>query len=373
MRCPDVFQGQYGIAIFRSWLSPNWIVSPGEDNGAPTSIPTGSLRTGVELGSLGFGGAPLGELSEPVSESQAQETLRTAWDAGIRYYDTAPFYGNGKSEHRIGHFLRQQERKEFVISSKVGRVLTATRDLASFKDPFWVGGLPFEHRFDYSYDGIMRSWEDSLQRLGLNAIDLLLIHDLDSAFHDSEQRFSAHLNLLITSGARALEELRSQGLIKAYGAGINRMGALPRLLDAVDLDFCIIAMPYTLLDQGVLDEEFPLCAERDVRIVIGSVFASGILVTGSVEGARYAYSPAPPEIVEKTRRIEEVCSRYDVPLPAAAMQFPLAHPLVAAIIPGAMAPSHIISNTAWFQRKIPPEFWSELKAGNLLRQDAPTP
>lgn len=338
-----------------------------------SSIPTRSLRTGVELSTLGFGGAPLGELFDPVSETQAQDTLQAAWDAGIRYYDTAPFYGYGKSEHRLGYFLRQQERKDFVLSTKVGRVLTATRDLDSFEKGFWVGGLPFDFRFDYGYDGIMRSWEDSLQRLSLNSIDMLLIHDLDSFFHDTEQRFSAHVNHLITSGWRALDELRSQGLIKAVGAGLNRMGAMPRLLDAVDLDFCIVAMPYTLLDQDSLDEEFPLCEERDVRIVIGAVFASGILASGPVEGARYAYDTASPEILEKTRRIQAVCQRHDVPLPAAAMQFPLGHPLVAAIIPGALTPDHIGTNAQRFQHEIPTDLWAELKAEGLLREDAPTP
>ncbi len=338
-----------------------------------STIPTRSLRTGVELSTLGFGGAPLGELFDPVGETQAQDTLQAAWAAGIRYYDTAPFYGYGKSEHRLGHFLRQKQRQDFAVSTKVGRVLTATRDLDAFDKGFWVGGLPFDFRFDYGYDGIMRSWEDSLQRLSLNSIDLLLIHDLDSFFHDSEQRFSAHVNRLITSGWRALDELRSQGLIKAVGAGLNRMGAMPRLLDAVDLDFCIVAMPYTLLDQEVLDEEFPLCQERDVRIVIGAVFASGILVSGPVEGARYAYDTATPEIVERTRRIQAVCQRHDVPLPAAAMQFPLGHPLVSAIIPGAIEPGHIETNADWFKHPIPADLWTELKAEGLLREDAPTP
>ena len=338
-----------------------------------SSIPKRSLRTGVELSTLGFGGAPLGELFAPVSETEAQETLQAAWDAGIRYYDTAPFYGYGKSEHRLGHFLRQQKRKDFILSSKVGRVLTATRDLDSFDKGGWIGGLPFDYRFDYSYDGIMRSWEDSLQRLGLSSIDVLLIHDLDSFFHDSEQRFSAHVNQLITSGWRALDELRSQGLIKAGGTGLNRMGALPRLIDAVDLDLSIVAMPYTLLDQEVLEEEFPLCEEHGVRIVIGAVFASGILVSGPTEGARYAYDTASPEILDKTRRIQEVCQRHDVPLPAAAMQFPLGHPLVSAIIPGAMEPSHIQTNAKWFQHEIPADIWAELKTEGLLREDAPTP
>ncbi len=339
-----------------------------------STIPTRTLgRTHLELSSLGFGGAPLGDLFEEVPEDRAQATLRAAWDAGIRYYDTSPFYGYGKSEHRLGYFLRRQRRQDFALSTKVGRVFKATRNLDTFDSGGWVGGLPFEFSFDYSYDGIMRSWEDSLQRMGLNSVELLLIHDLDSFFHDSEQRFSAHLNQLITSGWRALEELRSQGLVKGVGAGLNRMGAMPRLLDAVDLDFCIVAMPYTLLDQAVLDEEFPLCQERDVRIVIGAVFASGILVNGPVEGARYAYAPASEEILEKTRRIAAVCKRHGVPLPAAAMQFPLAHSLVTSIIPGAMAPEHIETNTGWFKHAIPSELWSELKNEGLLREDAPTP
>ena len=155
-----------------------------------SSIPKRSLRTGVELSTLGFGGAPLGELFDPVSETEAQETLQAAWDAGIRYYDTAPFYGYGKSEHRLGHFLRQQKRKDFILSSKVGRVLTATRDLDSFDKGGWIGGLPFDYRFDYSYDGIMRSWEDSLQRLGLPSVDLLLIHDLASSEWDRDEQGS---------------------------------------------------------------------------------------------------------------------------------------------------------------------------------------
>ena len=337
-------------------------------------IPKRTLgRTSTEISELGFGGAPLGDLFEEVSDECAQSTLQAAWDAGIRYFDTSPYYGYGKSEHRLGYFLRGQKRQEFALSTKVGRVFKAARDLKSFDKGGWVGGLPFTFHFDYSYDGIMRSWEDSLQRTGLNAVELLLIHDLDSFFHDSEQRFSAYVNQLITSGWRALYELRSQGLIKGIGAGLNRMGALPRLLDAVDLDFCIIAMPYTLLDQQVLDEEFPLCQEHGVNIVIGSVFASGILVNGPVEGARYAYEPASEEILEKTRRIKAVCQRHGAPLPAAAMQFPLAHPLVTSIIPGAMAPEHIATNAGWFQHPIPAALWEELKHEGLLRPDAPTP
>ena len=330
-------------------------------------------RTGAALTEIGFGGAPLGDLFEAVGEEQAQETLQAAWDAGIRYFDTAPFYGYGKSEHRIGHFLRQQPRSEFVISTKVGRVLKATRDLEAFDKQMWVGGLPFDLAFDYSYDGIMRSYEDSLQRLGLHAVDLLLIHDLDSYFHTTEAQVAACLGQIYTSGWRALDELRSDGRIKGIGAGLNMLGLIPRFLEMVDLDFFIVAMPYTLLDQDALDEEFPKCAEKGVHIVIGSVFASGILASGPVEGALYAYGPAPAEILEKTRRIEAVCRRHSVPLPAAAVQFPLAHPVVSAIIPGAHRPDYIWSNVKHLQEPIPSDLWSELKAEKLLREDAPTP
>lgn len=330
-------------------------------------------KTETVVTELGFGCAGLGDLFDLLSEEQAQQILQAAWDAGIRYYDTAPFYGYGKSEHRLGHFLRQQPRNDFVVSTKVGRVLKPTRNPESFDGGFWRGGLPFDFVWDYSYDGIMRSYEDSLQRLSLSSIDLLLIHDLDFGNFRTESLLNAHLYELATSGWRALNELRSSGAIKAVGAGINILGMIPRLLDVVDLDMFLVAMPYTLLDQGVLEAEFPRCAERDVGIVIGAVFASGILATGSKEGARYAYGPASEEILEKTRRIEEVCKRHNTPLGAAAMQFPLAHPLVASIIPGAIEPGHVESNVALFQYEIPPALWADLKEEGLMRQDSPAP
>ena len=322
---------------------------------------------------LGFGCAPLGNLFETISEEQAQRTLQAAWDVGVRYFDTAPFYGYGQSEHRLGHFLRQQSRQDFVISTKVGRVLKPTRDLDAFDGGFWAGGLPFEFNYDYSYDGIMRSYEDSLQRLGLQSVDLLLIHDLDFWFHNTEARVNAYLGQLFTSGWRALHELRSSGQIKGVGAGINELGMIPRFLDTVDLDLFIVAIPYTLLNQDVLGEEFPKCADRNVGVVIGAVFASGILATGPIEGAYYAYEPASDGILKKTRRIEAVCKRHNTPLAAAAMQFPLAHPIVAAIIPGALSPDHVQANIKPFSQSIPADLWSELKSEGLLHEDAPVP
>jgi D-threo-aldose 1-dehydrogenase len=220
---------------------------------------------------------------------------------------------------------------------------------------------------------VMRSFEDSLQRLGLPRIDLLLIHDLDLQYHQTHERVEALLTELHNGGARALAELKASGLIGGFGAGINELGMIPRFLDLIDLDFFLVAMPYTLLDQQVLDREFPRCAEQGIGFVIGAVFASGILATGAMQGARYAYSTATAEILAKVTRIEAVCERHGVPLAAAALQFPFGHPSVASVIPGGLSPEHVTRNVAAFRHPIPAALWAELKHEDLLRADAPTP
>ncbi len=339
-----------------------------------SSIPQREIgNTGTRVTEFGLGAAPLGDLFEAISEEAAQEVLQTAWDVGVRFFDTSPFYGYGKSEHRVGHFLRQQPRAEFALSTKVGRVFRPARTPATFDRGEWVGGLPFEFTVDYSYDGILRAYEDSLQRLSLPSIDLLVIHDLDFYFYGTEARVNAYLTQLFTSGWRALDELRRNGLIKGVGAGINELGMIPRFLDLVDLDFFLVAYGYNLLTQAMLAEEFPLCAQHGISIVIGAVFASGILATGATPGARYFYAPASPEIMAKTDRIAEVCQRHQTPLPAAALQFLLAHPSVAAIIPGAVKPAHVRDNFSLLQHPIPQELWATLKSEGLLQEDAPTP
>lgn len=325
----------------------------------------------LALPPLGMGCAPLGELFSRLSNAQATATLQAAWDAGIRYFDTSPFYGHGKSEHRVGAFLRDRERSEFMISTKVGRLYKATADRGFDPSP-WLGGLPFQATFDYTYDGIMRSWEDSLQRLGLSRVDALLIHDLDPEFHDAA-RLDRCWRDLADSGFAALDELRSCGAIRAAGAGINLPGLIPRFLTEFDLDLFLVAMPYTLLSQATLAEDFPLCEKAGARVVIGAVFASGILVTGAVDGARYGYQDAPAGIVEKTRRIQSICDAFAVPLPAAALQFPLAHPQVTSVIPGALDPSHIHGHVAHLAHAIPGEFWVRLKEEGLLDASAPVP
>ncbi len=330
-------------------------------------------RTGVRLTQLGLGGAPIGSMAVKVSEVDSFATVRQGWAEGLRYFDTAPWYGRGLSELRMGAGLRDLPRDQFVLSSKVGRWLKRPVDRASFDTTPWVGGNPFAIVFDYTYDGIMRSYEQSLQRLGLATFDLAVIHDLDFWHHASEAKVAAYEAQLMASGWRALDELKRTGLIRAIGAGINERVMLDRWMDRVDLDFFLVALPYTLLDQDVLDHEFPRLAERGMGVVIGAVFASGILATGPIDDARYAYAPASDAVRDKTRRIAEVCARHDVPLAAAALQFPLGHPSVTAVIPGAFSAEQVSRNVATFRQDIPADLWAELKAEGLLHAEAPVP
>ncbi|MGM4915018.1 aldo/keto reductase [Rhizobium sp. 768_B6_N1_8] len=330
-------------------------------------------KTGVSLSPVGIGGVPLGEVYETIPEVTARETLETAWNSGIRYYDTSPWYGRGLSELRFGNLLRGKPRDEFVLSTKIGRTFHRPNDPRNFKGSFWTGGLGFEHRFDYTYDGIMRSYEQSMMRLGLNTIDMLLVHDLDVAEIGSDDVVAAHFLDLERSGWRALESLRHYGEIKAIGAGVNILGTIPQFLERFDLDFFLVAMPYTLLDQEVLDEEFPLCEQRGVGVVIGSPYASGILAAG-VEGTQqpfYNYLPATPEIIAKTRRIDAICRNYGVPLKAAAYQFPLRHSIVASVISGAASADQAAENAAQTTIFIPEDLWAELRHERLIHPLSP--
>lgn len=280
------------------------------------------------------------------------------------------------SEHRIGRMLRDPGKTGSILSTKVGRVLYAPPDLDAFlaSERVWPHGLNLEFRHDYTYDGVMRSFEDSLQRLGLPRIDALLIHDLEvGGLIANESELAAHMKALETGGIRALEELKKSGHIAAIGAGVNHHGTITRFLDAIDLDFFLVAGPYTLLDQQVLVSEFPLCVSRGVGVVVGQVFASGILATGPTAGAWYNYQPASPEVMERVRQIELICRNYAVPLPAAALQFPLGHPAVAAVIPGAFTPEQATRNVEFMRLAIPSELWGDLRANGLLADRAPTP
>ncbi len=330
-------------------------------------------RTGLSLSEIGLGTAPLGDLFDKVDDAEAAELIEAAWDGGARYFDTSPWYGRGQAEHRLGRTLYRRPRQDYVLSTKIGRLLRRPSQPGPFDRGQWIGGLEFETVFDYGYDGVMRSFEDSLQRLGINRVDLLLIHDLDGWIHESAETLEAYFEQLAASGWRALAALREQGLIKGIGAGLNTTGAIPRFLDAFDIDFFLLAMRYTLLETDVLDDEFPRCAERGVGIVIGGGYNSGILATGAVPGAMYNYRPAGPDVLERVAKVEAVCKRHDVPIAAAALQFPLGHPIVASIIPGAIKVGQVERNLAAFTRPIPADLWAELKHEKLLRADAPTP
>ena len=327
--------------------------------------------TALELPIFGFGAAHLGELYNYVEEAESQATLEAAWTGNLRYYDTAPWYGRGKSEHRLGSFLSTKPRADFQITTKVGRVLRRPKDLKNFGRSPWLGGYNFEVIYDYSYDGIMRSYEQSLQRLGLDTIDALVIHDLDDIFLGDT--LASHEKQFFDSGVRALQELKSTGNIKAYGMGINQAGTLVTTAAKLDLDFVLVAMPYTLLDQASLHTGMASCIKRGISVIIGAPFASGILVTGSKADAKYAYGNASPEIQAKVQGIEAVCKAHGVAMPAAALQFPLAHPAVVSIIPGASRASEVKQNIVSVETLIPTAFWSDLKSNNLIHADAPVP
>ena len=329
-------------------------------------------KTSLEVTQLGMGGASLGDMRESIPESQASATIEAAHAAGIGYFDTSPWYGNGKSELRFGHVLRTKPRDSFVLSTKVGRVHARPADPDTYAHPGWAGGLAFEPRFDYTRDGILKSYEMSLARLGLNRVEALLIHDLDPRHQKSEEGVAEGLRQLDGGGWRALADLKARGEIAAIGVGVNLVGMIPRFLQRWPIDFFLVAMPYTLLEQEGL-EELESCAERGVSIVIGAPYASGILARRPQARALYDYRPAKPEIVAKAERIAAVCRRHDVPLAAAALQFPLGHRSVVSVIPGPVATEEVRHNLAWMRLDIPDALWAELEDDGLIRADAPTP
>ncbi|OED45001.1 hypothetical protein AB833_00300 [Chromatiales bacterium (ex Bugula neritina AB1)] len=326
----------------------------------------------LELQIFGFGSAHLGEMYGVVDEAASQATLNAAWAAGVRYYDTAPWYGRGLAEHRLGGFLRTQKRSEFQITTKVGRTLHRPNKPTDFDRTPWKGGLNFDVHFDYSYTGIMRSYEQAMQRLALDTIDALLIHDLDAGAHSQDQVIH-HQNALTSSGMKALDELKSTGDIQSYGMGINTDEALNYATSALQLDFLLVAMPYTLLDQASLHTGMADCVKSNTSVIIGAPLASGILATGVRGKGKYNYQTAPEAVLKKVHDIETVCQTHNVSLTAAALQFPLAHPAVCSIIPGAVNADQIRQNIALVESPIPDAFWADLKNQNLLVIDAPTP
>jgi len=331
-------------------------------------------KTGLNVTELGFGTAPLGNLFRPLPDETARLTLAAAERAGFGYYDTAPFYGFGLSERRLGDALRG--RKDIVLSTKVGRLL---KPLAGPMDETQVRHgyatpMPFEPVYDYSYAAVMRSYEESLQRLGLSRIDNLYIHDIGRLTH-GDANAARMAELTKGGGLKALEELRASGAIAGFGMGVNEVAACLEVMDHARLDVILLAGRYTLLEQAPLDELFPRCQAAGTAIVIGGPYNSGILAAGTKSSVPlyYNYEPAPADVIEKVRRIEAVCDRHGVPLAAASLQFPLGHPLVASVIPGLDSPERVIHSLALYQYDIPATLWQELKQEKLIRADAPIP
>lgn len=329
-------------------------------------------RTELRVGPMGLGGTAIARIPGPDSERAAMETLQTAWDAGIRYFDTAPSYGFGLSEHRIGAALRSKPRDEWIISTKVGRVLTPAAP-GEFKQTRYAEPLPFKPHFRYDYDGVMRSFEDSLQRLGQSRIDVLLVHDLTSRHHPQPDVLAHHTEQLFGGGGyRALLSLRDQKVVSAFGAGLNSWEQCEYLAERGDFNVFLLAGHYTLLDQDALQSFLPMCVARHISVVMGGVYNTGILATGPIDGAQYDYRPATPEVLERTRAIEAVCREFETPLTAAALQFPLRHPAVCNVIPGMSSPDEVRTNVADLKRPAPAALYESLKAKGLLDSEAPT-
>lgn len=327
-------------------------------------------RSGIETTLMGFGSAPIGNIFRPISEEESAALIKAAWDAGVRYFDTAPMYGHGLSEARCGQGLRWYPRDQYILSTKVGRLLKPRRRAQIDFTP-WVDGLPFETQFDYSYDGTMRSIEDSLQRLALEHIDIALIHDIDVFTHGDRQpeMFEAAMN----GAAKALLKLRDEGVVKSIGVGVNEWQVAHEAIKRQDFDSLLLAGRYTLLEQDALDGFLPQCDKQQVSVILGGGYNSGILATGAVPGAKYNYAPAPEAILDRVRKIEDVCRDFSVPLKAAALQFVLAHPAIPTNIPGVRTVAQLEENLRTFRTDIPPELWAELKRHELIREDAPTP
>lgn len=327
-------------------------------------------RVDLEVTPFAFGTAPVGNIFREIDEDTSDAMFQRSWEAGVRFYDTAPMYGHGLSELRTGQSLRWKRRDDFVLSSKVGRVLhpapRATIDFAP-----WVNAAPFRMEFDYSYDGTMRSFEDSLQRMALERIDILFIHDIDvfTRGKDQPEVFAQAMD----GCWKALESLRDQKVVKAIGVGVNEWEVCHAALQQRDFDCFLLAGRYTLLEQEALDAFLPLCAARGAAVVVGGGFNSGILATGAKPGAKYNYAPAPAHILQKVAQIEAVCAEFAVPLPAAALQFVVAHPAIPAFCAGTRTVGQLDQNLAWFSHPIPAGFWAALKSRGLLREDAPVP
>ena len=331
-------------------------------------------KTKLEVTTLGLGGAPMGGFRATIPETEAVALTDAGYEAGIRYFDTSPYYGYGRSELRMGAALREKPRDSFVLSTKIGRILHAMKPGEKPPADFRDTGLPgFAPVFDYTYDGVMRSLEHSHLRLGLAKIDIALVHDVDFWTTKDREVLNQRFKTVMDSGFKALDELRRAGVIGAIGVGINESDTSLRFIKAGDFDCMLLAGRYTLLEQGALAEFLPECVKRSVSVILGAPYNSGILTGGVSDTSTHDYAQAPTPLIEKARKIEAICKRHGVELGAAAMQFPLFHPAFCAVIPGALSTREVTQNVGRMSVKIPSDLWSELKREKLLDPAAPTP
>lgn len=331
-------------------------------------------KTKLEVTTIGLGGAPMGGFRATIPDAEAHALTEAAWDLGVRYYDTSPFYGYGRSELRMGAALREKPRSDFILSTKIGRIMHPMKPGETKPADFRENGLPgFAPVFDYTYDGVMRSLEHSHLRLGLAKIDIALIHDVDFWTIKDREVLNQRFKTVMDSGFKALDELRKAGVISAIGVGINESDTSLRFIQAGDFDCMLLAGRYTLLEQGALEAFLPECTKRNVSVILGGPYNSGILTGGVKDNTTHDYTQAPRELIEKARKIEAICKRHGVELGAAAMQFPLFHPAFCAVIPGALSVTEVKQNVSRISAKIPVELWSELKREKLIDPSAPTP
>ena len=331
-------------------------------------------KTKLEVTELGLGGAPMGGFRATIPDAEAVKLTDDGYDAGIRFFDTSPYYGYGRSELRMGAALREKPRDSYVLSTKIGRILHPMKPGEKPPADFRENGLPgFAPVYDYTYDGVMRSLEHSHMRLGLQKIDIALIHDVDFWTTKDRAVLEERFKTVMDSGYRALDELRKAGIIGAIGVGINESDTSTRFIKAGDFDCMLLAGRYTLLEQGGLEEFLPECSKRGVSVILGGPYNSGILTGGVKPGATHDYVAAPQPLIEKAQKIEAVCQRHGVDLGAAAMQFPLFHPALCAVIPGALSIAEVKQNVERLSAPIPSELWSELKRERLIDPSSPTP
>ncbi|RXH20875.1 aldo/keto reductase [Bradyrhizobium guangzhouense] len=318
------------------------------------------LAHNLDVTSIGLGSAPIGGLFSAVSDADAEATVAKAWSLGVRFFDTAPLYGFGLAEQRLGAFLRQQKRESYAISTKVGRLLRAP-DATTVEDDHFKDAPALRPKFDFSYDGVMRSVEESLGRLGLDRVDVLLVHDPDDHYDDA-----------VSGAFRALMRLRDDGTVKAIGSGMNQSEMLTRFAEAVPVDCFLLAGRYTLLDQGALDALFPVCRAKNIGILLGGIYNSGILANPHT-GAKFNYEDAGAALVARALELDRLCRKHGTELKAAALQFCMAHPAVTVAVMGARNASEVADNIAMSERAVPQAFWQELRAKNLVDARAPLP